>query len=172
MLFVFCWDTLCCLLTFDSGHWVFILQYEIKGQRIPKETEISLEIQVWGRHGNFNNVPQERWRLRGGGLAPPLAHRSQVGYPELGKRPEPRVELSLVFVCGSWIICRRKWQPTREFLPVESHAQISLVSPSPWGWKDSDMTERLTLHLGNCWLHWCIKEVTKCWHLIAFATCF
>ena len=89
-------------------------------------TEEDMEIQ---------QVPQERWRLRGGRLAPPLAHRSQVGYPELGKRPEPRVELSLIFVCGSWIICRRKWQPTQEFLPVESHGQMSLASPSPWGCK-------------------------------------
>ena len=31
------------------------------------------------------------------------------------------------------------------FLPGESHGQKSLVSPSPWGCKRSDRTERLTL---------------------------
>ena len=38
---------------------------------------------------------------------------------------------------------RRKWQPTPVFLPGESHGQRSLVGYSPWGHKESDMTERL-----------------------------
>ena len=37
----------------------------------------------------------------------------------------------------------RKWQPTPVFLPGESHGQRSLVDYSPWGCKESDMTERL-----------------------------
>ena len=37
---------------------------------------------------------------------------------------------------------RRKWQPTPVFLPEESHGQRSLAGPSPWGRKESDMTER------------------------------
>ena len=41
----------------------------------------------------------------------------------------------------SW---RKAWQPTPVFLPGESHRQRSLVGYSPWGRKDSDMTERLT----------------------------
>ena len=41
------------------------------------------------------------------------------------------------------ILWRRKWQPTPVFLPGESHGQRSLVSYSPWGRKESDMTERL-----------------------------
>ena len=44
-------------------------------------------------------------------------------------------------------IGRRKWQPTPVFLPVEFHGQRSLVGYSPWGHKESDMTERLTLTL-------------------------
>ena len=40
---------------------------------------------------------------------------------------------------------RRAWQPTPVFLPGESHAQRSLVDYSPWGLKESDMTEELTL---------------------------
>ena len=40
---------------------------------------------------------------------------------------------------------RRAWQPTPVFLPEESHGQKSLVGYSPWGHKESDTTERLTL---------------------------
>ena len=36
---------------------------------------------------------------------------------------------------------RTKWQPTPVFLPGESHGQRSLAGYSPWGHKDSDMTE-------------------------------
>ena len=32
------------------------------------------------------------------------------------------------------------------FLPGESHGQRSLVVYSPWGWKESDTTERLSTH--------------------------
>ena len=39
------------------------------------------------------------------------------------------------------IPCRRKCQPTPVFLPGKSHEQRSLVGYSPWGHKESDMTE-------------------------------
>ena len=38
---------------------------------------------------------------------------------------------------------RRKWQPAPVFLPEESHGQRNLAGYSPWGCKESDMTERL-----------------------------
>ena len=38
-------------------------------------------------------------------------------------------------------IWRRKWQPTPIFLPGKPHGQRSLVGYSPWGRKESDMTE-------------------------------
>ena len=38
----------------------------------------------------------------------------------------------------SW---RRKWQPTPVFMPGKFHGQRSLVGYSPWGLKESDMTE-------------------------------
>ena len=40
---------------------------------------------------------------------------------------------------------RRKWQPTPVFLPGESHGQRSMMGYSPWGHKESDTTEQLTL---------------------------
>ena len=40
---------------------------------------------------------------------------------------------------------RREWQPTPVFLPGKSHGQRSLAGYSPWDYRVSDMTERLTL---------------------------
>ena len=36
---------------------------------------------------------------------------------------------------------RRDWLPTPAFLPVESHGQRSLVGYSPWGRKESDVSQ-------------------------------
>ena len=36
-----------------------------------------------------------------------------------------------------------EWQPTPVFLPGKSHGQRSLADYSPWGRKESDMTEQL-----------------------------
>ena len=36
---------------------------------------------------------------------------------------------------------RRQWLPTPVFLPGEPHRQRSLVGYSPWGQKESDMTD-------------------------------
>ena len=44
----------------------------------------------------------------------------------------------------SW---RREWLPTPVFLPEESHEQRSLAGYSPWGHKESDRTDQLTLSL-------------------------
>jgi len=37
----------------------------------------------------------------------------------------------------------RKWKPTPIFLPVKFHGQRSLVGYSPWGCRESDMTQHL-----------------------------
>ena len=42
----------------------------------------------------------------------------------------------------SW---RREWQPTPTVLPRKFHGQRNLAGYSPWGYKESDTTERLTL---------------------------
>ena len=41
---------------------------------------------------------------------------------------------------------RRKWQPTPVFLPGKSHGQRCLMSYSPWGPKESDMSEHTHTH--------------------------
>ena len=57
---------------------------------------------------------------------------------------------------------RREWQPTPLFLPGELHGQESLVSYSPWGHKESDMTEQLTLPTNvPAFRHGIFKMVTK-----------
>ena len=38
---------------------------------------------------------------------------------------------------------KRQWQPTPVFLPREFHGQGSLAGYSPWGHKESNMTEQL-----------------------------
>ena len=43
---------------------------------------------------------------------------------------------------------RREWQPTPVLLPGEFHGWRSLAGYGPWAHKESDTTERLTLHFG------------------------
>ena len=50
------------------------------------------------------------------------------------------------------ILWRRAWQPTPIFLSGESYGQKSLVGYSPWGPKESDMTEA-TEHTRVCLEH-------------------
>ena len=61
---------------------------------------------------------------------------------------------------------RRKWQPTPVFLPEESHGPRSLAGYSPWGRKESDKTEWLTLSLTAIFLllsTWQVLYVSSWW---------
>ena len=54
----------------------------------------------------------------------------------------------------SWvreIPCRKKWQSIPGFLPGKFGGRRSLVGYSPWGGKESDMTEQLRLRLSHIW---------------------
>jgi len=46
--------------------------------------------------------------------------------------------------CMLW---RRKWQSSPAFLPGKLHGQRRLAGYSPWGHKESDMTEHATCHM-------------------------
>ena len=53
---------------------------------------------------------------------------------------------------------RREWLPTPVFLPREFHGQRSQAGYSPWGHKELDMTEQLTLspyHSERVPYQWC-----------------
>ena len=87
-------------------------------------------------------------RTRTGGWAPRACVPALVLLPgpqEAETLPTPASSPQ----CGrpgfdSWvgkIPWRRKWQPTLVFLPGESHRQRSLAAYSPWGLKESDMTD-------------------------------
>ena len=43
------------------------------------------------------------------------------------------------------ILWRRKWQPTPVFLPGESHGQRSLAGYSPWGHRELESIEQLSM---------------------------
>ena len=53
---------------------------------------------------------------------------------------------------------RREWQPTPVFLPGGSHGWRSLVGYSSWDGKESDTTERLTLHFPSRCLRTALTE--------------
>ena len=55
----------------------------------------------------------------------------------------------------------RKWQPTPVFLPGKFHGQRSPEGYSPWGHKDSDMTEQLNMHT-LAWLRMQVRSLHDC----------
>ena len=48
---------------------------------------------------------------------------------------------------------RRQWHPTPVLLPGKFHGRRILVGCSPWGHKESDMTEQLHFHFFT-FMHW------------------
>ena len=58
------------------------------------------------------------------------------------------------------IIWRRKWQSTPALLPGKSHGRRSLIGYSPWGRKESDMTE--WLHFTSLLLYWLCQNLWLC----------
>ena len=87
----------------------------------------------------------------------------QVAFPPPGDLPDPGIKPTSPALAGGFftigppgkplidllelndIRWRRKWQPTPVFLPGKSHWWRKLVGYSPWGRKESDTTEQLTL---------------------------
>ena len=56
----------------------------------------------------------------------------------------PAMQKTQVRSLGQKIPWRKEWLSTPVFLPGEVHGQKSLVSYSPWGLTELDMTEQLT----------------------------
>ena len=53
----------------------------------------------------------------------------------------PAMQETWVWSLGQENPLEEEMQPTPVFLPGESHGQRSLAAYSPWGHKESDMTE-------------------------------
>ena len=51
---------------------------------------------------------------------------------------------------------RRKWLPTPIVLPGEFHGQRSMAGYSPWGHKELDVAEQLTL---SFFVTWCFRNI-------------
>ena len=73
------------------------------------------------------------------GTNPGLLHCRQILY-QLSYKGRPG--FSFWFGKIPW---RREWLPIPVFLPEKAHGQRNLVGYSPWGRKESDTTEQLTL---------------------------
>ena len=76
-------------------------------------------------------------------------NRTSDSVPTLKLETPQKVSLSdetvtldlTVSALGEALPWRGAWQPTPVSLPGESHGQRSLMGYSPWGCKESDMTE-------------------------------
>ena len=70
---------------------------------------------------------------------------------DLCKLERENKKYGCVFLTGTFCVemsyrRRRCWHPTPVLLPEKSHGRRRLVGCSPWGHKESDMTERLHFH--------------------------
>ena len=84
------------------------------------------------------------------GLLHGLLHCRQILYQLSHQGSPPACQCRRHKRCGfdPWvgmIPWRRAWQPTPVFLPGEFHGQRSMAGYSPWGHKELDTTEQLTL---------------------------
>ena len=95
------------------------LEYSLEGLML------KLKLQYFGHLMGRTNSLENTLMLRG------IEHKRRKGWQRMRW---------LDSITNSW---RRKWQPTPIFLPGKYHGQRSLVGYSPWGCKESDMTERL-----------------------------
>ena len=72
-------------------------------------------------------------------------------------------------IAGLGIPWRRKWQSTPVFLPGEFNGQRSLAGYSPWGRKDWDTTEPLTLSLFPIGILLFCYHVNRCEFIFFYA---
>ena len=117
-------------------HWVFVAVHKL------------LSRGAWASHcGGFSHcsswawLPHDIWDFPGPAIepvSPVLAFLVAQMVKNL-----PAVQKTQVLSLGWEDPLERKWQSTSVFSPGESNGQRSLVGYSPWGRKESDMTERL-----------------------------
>ena len=108
-------------------------------------TDLSLDRELWGKDSPQTSK-HTRHKTQDNRLA---AHHDSCIWPQV------RFFWSLIrlqcrrcrFHPWVWkILWWRKWQPASVVLPLKFHGQRSLVGCSPYGHKESDTTEQLTIH--------------------------
>ena len=87
-------------------------------------------------------------RFPGEGIGYPLQYSWASLVAQLVKNL-PAMRETWVLSLGWENPLRRERLLTRVFLPGEFHGQRSLAGHSPWGCKELDMTEQLSLHFKN-----------------------
>ena len=90
--------------------------------------------------GNPSSIPGQE-RSPGEGIGCPLQYYSSLVSQTVKNLPAMRE--TWVRKIPWW----RAWLPSPVFLPGELHGQRTLVGYSPWGCKESDMTEQLSTEL-------------------------
>ena len=103
----------------------------------------------------------ELLRIDGEGNGNPLQYSWQLPALLVGYSPWGRLESDMTkqlhfhFSLFTFMLWRRKWQPTPVFLPGESQRRGSLVGCRPWGHTESDTTEQLHFHFSLFTsMHW------------------
>ena len=87
-----------------------------------------------------SNIVSVRWQIRETMKTMPLSLTSERT-PKMEHSDEITGIFSSIFAIWRSVLWRRARQPTPVFLPGEPHGQRSLVGYSPWGHKESDVTE-------------------------------
>ena len=93
-------------------------------------------------HSELHN----KYKLLAHTISMPLHHYWASLVAQTVKNP-PTMQETLFNPWVRKIPWRREWLPTPVFLPGESDEMRSLAGDSPWGHKESDMTEQLALSL-------------------------
>ena len=96
----------------------------------------------------LNSISQQTWKTQ---LWPRVWKKSVfIPIPKKGNAKECSNYHTVVLILyASKVmlkILQARWHPTPVLLPGKSHGWRSLVGCSPWGRKESDMTEQLHLH--------------------------
>ena len=95
------------------------------------------DVCLWNAHTGFKALGRRENKVR--------VQRGRASLVAQTVKNPPAMQETWVRFLGLEDPWRRAWQPTPVFLPGESHGQRSLVGYSPWGHKELNMTERISI---------------------------
>ena len=118
-----------------------ILKFIWNCQNKSKKPKPELPKQFWGKRTKLAVLLCQSWAI--------LQSYTELPRRQSGKESvcQCRRHRRSGFDPWAWKIhWRRKWQPTPVFLPGESHGQRNLAGYIPWGCKELELTEQLSMH--------------------------